>query len=123
MKSETLYGGGKEGYEPLPIYFDGIYYRVISKGRDLVTLLCHRNSRLVLAIYINVTRKDFSVSLSKDANLTQDHLFACERLLQSSALLHGFPVTQILFPLFGVINLKKETELSGVLEIFPSIGV
>lgn len=123
MKSEKLYGGGTDPSSSKDFYFDGITFSVSNKGREEVNLLCKRTGKrgleLVLTIHINVVSHTFSFLLSGNARLSTDHLFAVERVLQSSALTYGFPLSQVLFPLHGVLHLTQTVELRGNLETFP----
>ena len=124
MKSEKLYGGGSVSSIPKDFYFDGVTYTVTSKGRNEVDLLCKRSGKhaleLILTIHINLVKRSFSFLLSGNANLSLEHLYAIERVLQSSAMTNGFPLSQILIPLNGLLNLKQTVEIRGSLETFPN---
>ena len=65
-------------------------------------------------------KRSFSFLLSGNANLSLEHLYAIERVLQSSAMTNGFPLSQILIPLNGLLNLKQTVEIRGSLETFPN---
>lgn len=123
MKSEKLYGGGSGASIPKDFYFDGVTYTVTNRGRQEIDLLCKRTGKngveLVLTIHVNLVTRSFSSLLSGNAGFTIDHLFAVERVLQSSALTHGFPLSQILIPLNGLLHLNQTLELRGNLETFP----
>jgi hypothetical protein len=123
LKGERLSEGNTgDPKAPNSYYVGGISLQVFTTNTNVITLVGKKNSSTILTIKIYRQTRTFHALRASDVSLEINHIYAIERLFQSYALTLNFPVTQILFPLYGSIGLKSEVEFAGNLENFPPLG-